>query len=224
MSKYFTISTISSVDGYPQCHRFVNRGLDSTHKMVQLATNRAGITFCLDNRSLVFQNLLKNPKGELLWHFPFTREQFRLKCNIILLSPKAETTIDDAPSSWQDILNKPTFHFSDLQASLKLWKSLTEEERLSHQSICPDTPAEDIAKYNDLDKYECQELEFSANFAIAICVPLEVEYTSFPLPQAVANSRPAKHESLLQPPKKIRKWLHHYQYDEQSWSLTKLNP
>ena len=74
-------------------------------------------------------------------------------------------------------------------------------------------------RFNSPDK-----IEISENFTIILYEPLEVEHSIFPMPQVVADARHTKFESLFQPYKVQRKYVHSFNEEKQVWSICAINP
>jgi PPOX class probable FMN-dependent enzyme len=79
-SRYFSLATVTEA-GYPTNRTVVFRGfLDKSNK-IEVVT---------DIRSEKFIHLSKNPQGEICWYFAKTREQFRIRGKVELITEKYE--------------------------------------------------------------------------------------------------------------------------------------
>jgi len=98
-ARYFQLATVTS-QGKPTNRTVVFRGFGDGSDHLQVVT---------DARSEKVTHIQNNPYGEICWYFPQSREQFRLSCDISLIT--AETS-----------------QFSSLRN--QLWEQLSEKTRL----------------------------------------------------------------------------------------------
>ncbi|WP_373481332.1 Npun_F5749 family FMN-dependent PPOX-type flavoprotein [Geminocystis sp.] len=75
-SRYFSLATISE-DGFPTNRMVVFRGFLDNSNQLKIIT---------DIRSEKFTHLTNNSSSEICWYFAKTREQFRIKGKIILIT------------------------------------------------------------------------------------------------------------------------------------------
>ena len=108
------------------------------------------------------------------------------------------------------------------------WDSLNNEEKLSFEAISPETIKLDAFKEkvkDDLVKFEAQEeILPNDNFSVLFLIPFEVDYTIYPMPQVIANSRKPNFESLYKPQKKTRRFYFFFNFLCLKWLVKELNP
>jgi len=147
--RFVNIAYICSKSGMPESEMI-------KFKNIVTDNNTSYLVFVQDNRTKLYQDLEKNPKAELCWFFPLTREKYRIKSKIIRISKK----------DFAD--NKPEAKFF-LEELKKVWDSLDKEEKKGFAELKPGTKTEeklskahdDINDYNNPDK-----IEISENFAL----------------------------------------------------------
>ncbi len=94
-SRYFSLATVTEA-GYPANRTVVFRGfLDKSNK-IEVVT---------DIRSEKFIHLSKNPQGEICWYFAKTREQFRIRGKVELITEKyeGERLLSQRQKAWEKL-------------------------------------------------------------------------------------------------------------------------
>lgn len=177
-------------------------------KFLQFESNEGKIYICsmLDMRTSLCKPIGKCDKVQLLWYFPLTREKYRLTSKATLLT---SSNHKESPLS-------ATF--------IKTWiESLDIEQKKEFHSLQPETITTEKSELTEIDRFNSPEkLEISENFGLGVFEVGQVEYTSLPLPQVIANSRNVKFESIFQPYKKTKKYLHWKEGEE--WKVLPINP
>lgn len=173
----------------------------------ETSTEQIHLTTVIDKRVSLYRNLKQkeNAKCQLLWYFPLTREKYRFT-----ISPHC--------------IEKESYsQYPQANAFENLWNTLDPETKKDFHSLEPESFTVEKQELTDLDRFNTPEkIEISSNFVWMLFEVLEVEYTSLPMPQVIANSRHVKFESLFQPYKKSKKYLH--KRVEGEWKVSALNP
>ena len=94
-SRYFQLATISE-QGYPTKRTVVLRGFLNETNCIQIVT---------DTRSEKFTHLQNNPQAEICWYFAKTREQFRIRGKIDLVTQDNEQLNKFREEAWQKLSN-----------------------------------------------------------------------------------------------------------------------
>ena len=183
-TNYMVIATIE--DALPAARTLKFRGFEGTC-----------LSFYMDQRSRLFENLNSGGPCELLWQFSISKETYRIACNQISLGSQEQV---DA-----------------------IWETLTKKEKEEYVGPVPDRqldPVED-RKLNDIDSYNPQEItKRSGNFAVVHLHPRKVEYTRQIDKSAIGNTRKT-YESLPQPEQKVVRFLQ-YLNEEGAWETQSL--
>ena len=120
--------------------------------------NKNNFIFIIDKRTDLFHILAKNLCCELGWFFNLSREKYRVKGKIHIISSPTEENIDLFAKTW-DILS-------------------VEEKKSFHQPISNCLTVEKPLLY-DIDKFNSPEkVEISENFGVLEVIPFEGTPTS----------------------------------------------
>lgn len=166
--------------------------------IINWSPTQSGVTTLFDNRSKFALSLSKVSAANLSIYFPLTREKFIIKSQVIMINPKNENQAQSL------LITKYKIEKENILK--KYWNALTEEEKLIYETVDKDSIKKEDT--DDLNKYTAQEKHgVSGNFSVCLFIPLKYEYTVFPMPQVIANTRKMKFESLLKPHKMPRKFL-----------------
>jgi pyridoxamine 5'-phosphate oxidase len=94
-SRYFSLATVSEA-GYPTNRMVVFRGFLDNSNQIKMVT---------DTRSEKFTHLTNNPHGEICWYFAKTREQFRLRGKVELITENYdnEKLFHERKKSWANL-------------------------------------------------------------------------------------------------------------------------
>ena len=92
-SRYFQLATISE-EGFPTNRTVVFRGFLDNSNCLQIVT---------DKRSEKVNHLKHNPQAEICWYFAKTREQFRIRGNIELVTPEHQQLNNIREKAWQKL-------------------------------------------------------------------------------------------------------------------------
>eukprot|EP00744_Colponema_vietnamica_P011641 GILI01016366.1.p1 GENE.GILI01016366.1~~GILI01016366.1.p1 ORF type:complete len:254 (+),score=38.92 GILI01016366.1:79-762(+) len=200
-SRNVSMATVNP-DGTPDCRtlRF--------HTFFPSPGN-SSLVFACDARTQKVVDINHQPVAEVCWYFPLTQEQFRVKGRVSLIGAEQEASSAELK-----------------ELRLQIWRSLPDDIRNSFEGPVPGTPRPDVIRTGDLDKFEPQPISVdnpSENFLLMLLLPSNVDHVQAPPPAVVATNRPHQHESILQPPKRWRRWTHALQEDG-TWRATMLNP
>lgn len=144
-ARYLQLATLG-LDGLPRNRTVVFRGFRQDTNQLQMVT---------DNRSEKYQQILKQPVGEICWYFPKTREQFRLRGELLLVSAK-------------------TTESSSNQARCLAWQQLSDAARIQFAWPSPKQPlTKDKNAFKPL--YIDQEIPLT-NFCLVLLNPVEVDH------------------------------------------------
>lgn len=115
--------------------------------------NKNNFIFTLDKRTDLFQILVKNENCELGWFFNLSREKYRIKGKIKIVSSITEENLD---------------------FFVKTWDSLNVEEKKSFQQPIPNCPTVEKPLRYDIDKFNSPDkVEISDNFCVLEVIPFE---------------------------------------------------
>lgn len=92
-ARYFQLATIA-LDGYPANRTVVFRGFLGETNQIKIIT---------DSRSQKANQLKDHPQGEICWYFPKSREQFRFRGNLTLVTDNNLQLQPARQQMWQDI-------------------------------------------------------------------------------------------------------------------------
>lgn len=151
------------------------------------------LEFHLDTRSDVAHDLRTDPRCEIIWHFPLTRETFRLR--------------------------QPEVAFvADSEALIRRWRTLTKPLKERYWSLAPDT----YKSAGEAEQFTAQEgYEVSAHFSILRVRPTVIHQTIFKAPEVVAESRKKHSDRIPVPERRSKKWEHKLIGD--IWETRELN-
>lgn len=200
-AKKITISIYSNDDVYTE--------IVDINEIIPINEYQSGILCLFDNRTQFALNLAKVDKCKLSIYFPLTREKFIISANSFMINGI-------------DCKEEKMFNINKEEILNKKWEKLTTEEKLQYETVDKDSIKKETI--DDLNKYIAQEkVEVSKNFSIGVFVAMKYEYTVFPMPQVIANTRKMKFESLLKPHKMPNKFLMEYKEEEKEWKSVQLN-
>ncbi len=144
-ARYLQLATLG-LDGFPRNRTVVFRGFREDTNQLQMVT---------DNRSEKYQQILKQPVGEICWYFPKTREQFRLRGQLLLVS---DHTTDSNLS----------------KARCLAWQELSDAARIQFAWPIPKQPlSKDKNAFKPL--YISQDRPLT-NFTLVLLDPIEVDH------------------------------------------------
>ena len=92
-SRYFQLATVSE-KGFPTNRTVVFRGFLDNSNCLKIVT---------DTRSEKFTHLQHNPQAEICWYFAKTREQFRIRGNIELVTQKDQQLNHLREEAWRKL-------------------------------------------------------------------------------------------------------------------------
>ena len=132
--------------------------------------NRMFLVSVIDKRTKFYKNLIQNPKIQLCWFFPLSREKYRIKSDCFFISRQDYT--QSKPVNDETI--------KGISAKLlvnefkQIWdQELSKEERKEYTEAEPGTETI-LKKHDDLNDFNTPEIfGISANFAIILCEPYE---------------------------------------------------
>lgn len=170
----------------------------------------------MDKRARFAQLLVDSPLVELLVYYPLSKEKYKLKSTLgYITSDKVQLPVEYAgdPARLRQVYQE-------------FWQArVGKEEKKSYQEPHPDMVTVEKNKSSDLDKYNAlDKSEISHNFMLLLFFPVQVEHTIYAPPQVIADSRKIKFESVMQPYKKNKKYIHTYNKPQKAWSVQALNP
>ena len=171
----------------------------------------------IDQRTKTYNILKENLSNllEICWFFPLSREKFKLKVKISLL--KNDVYLSNSKN--------PIDSSKQLDILKIIWDKLDKEEKKEFHKKSPDSKTIEKEQLTDIDRFNCPEkTEISENLVIILYEPLEVEHSIFPMPQVVADGRHTKFESLFQPYKVQKKYVHVYNEEKKIWEIFPVNP
>lgn len=137
-ARYFQLATIDS-HGYPANRTVVFRGFLGETNQIKIIT---------DFRSQKASQIRDHPQGEICWYFPKSREQFRFRGSLTLVT--ANYASDQAVNSSAEELNLQTArqqlwrHISEPARSQFLWDNpgeLLRNNELTNEAILPNFAA-----------------------------------------------------------------------------------
>lgn len=143
-ARYFQLATIAS-DGYPANRTVVFRGFLGETNQIKIIT---------DSRSQKARQIQNHPQGEICWYFPKSREQFRFRGNLILITADDLQFQSERKQMWQDISPSARSQF--------LWAS-------------PGQPREMINEDMAIG-YKLDPNDLAANFCLLLFNPLQVDH------------------------------------------------
>ncbi len=122
---------------------------------------------------------------------------------------------------------------ADNSKVLAIWKLHSDEEQLRFKAPISGLPKAQLSS-DALQQYEPQVIEehqIPSNFTVVTFTPIEVDHLLVAPPSVVADSRrkPQQYESLTQPFKKDRRFIHVLNNASDSdttkqWTTTEVNP
>ncbi|TVQ46768.1 MAG: pyridoxamine 5'-phosphate oxidase [Gloeocapsa sp. DLM2.Bin57] len=103
-ARYLQLATLG-LDGLPRNRTVVFRGFREETNQLQMVT---------DSRSEKYQQILQQPWGEICWYFPKTREQFRLRGQLLIVSvDNTDSNLSTARSlAWQQLSDAARIQFA----------------------------------------------------------------------------------------------------------------
>ncbi|OJW22164.1 MAG: hypothetical protein BGO49_19210 [Planctomycetales bacterium 71-10] len=132
-------------DGRPAIRTVVFRGfLDDPRKLA----------FATDSRSAKRAEIEANPRGEICWYFPETREQFRVSGMLALIGPGS---------------TDPALR----QARADLWAELGDEVRAGFTWPAPREPRDAASRFSDVPPAPSSPVE---NFLLLTLTATEVDH------------------------------------------------
>ena len=137
--RYFQIATVSA-GGNPSNRTVVFRGF---------AEDSNGILISTDARSSKMADLKNNYIASLCWYFESTREQFRLVCDVGIISDTDHPIVESQ------------------------WKDHSEASRKMFYQPAPGSEYSELSDERDMNLNHPAE-----HFAIVVCKPKEVDYLS----------------------------------------------
>ncbi len=143
-ARYFQLATIDS-HGYPANRTVVFRGFLGETNQIKIIT---------DFRSQKASQIRDHPQGEICWYFPKSREQFRFRGSLTLVT--ANYASDQAVNSSAEELTLQT-------ARQRLWRDISEPAR---SQFLWDNPGE-LLRNNELTNEAANEVIFP-NFAAPV--------------------------------------------------------
>ncbi len=143
-ARYFQLATIAS-DGYPANRTVVFRGFLGETNQIKIIT---------DSRSQKAHQVQDHPQGEICWYFPKSREQFRFRGELTLITADHQELQLERKQMWLDI--------SPAARSQFFWASPGEPREITKEDATLDSNTDP----NDL----------AANFCLLLFNPLQVDH------------------------------------------------
>lgn len=156
-ARYFQLATIAS-DGYPANRTVVFRGFLRETNQIKIIT---------DSRSQKAHQIQNHPQGEICWYFPKSREQFRFRGNLTLITADHPKFQPERKQIWQDI--------SPAARSQFFWTTLEEPREIINQATNQSTNQVAIAP-SEAKQSETEQQEPSANFCLLLFDPFHVDH------------------------------------------------
>ena len=148
-ARYFQLATIAN-DGYPANRTVVFRGFLEETNQIKIIT---------DSRSQKAQQIQDHPQGEICWYFPKSREQFRFRGDLILVTADNLSLQSARKQMWQDISPSARSQF--------LWPAPGQpQEIIDQDAIDQDAIIESKSDPNNV----------AANFCLLLFNPLQVDH------------------------------------------------
>jgi pyridoxamine 5'-phosphate oxidase len=172
-ARYFQLATIAG-DGYPANRTVVFRGFLGETNQIKIIT---------DSRSQKAHQVQDHPQGEICWYFPKSREQFRFRGNLILVTGDDLQLQLERRQMWQDI--------SPAARSQFFWASPGEPPEMIDQVT---DQANQVTDQVEIEQLETERLEIepldedatrgsntdpndiAANFCLLLFNPLQVDH------------------------------------------------
>lgn len=143
-SRYFSLATVSEA-GYPTNRMVVFRGFLDNSNQIKIVT---------DIRSEKFTHLTNNPHGEICWYFAKTREQFRLRGKVELITENYE--------------DEKLFHERE-----KAWKKLSQAGK---EQFYWKNPGELLTEKSEIITDNVDEEKPVSNFCLLLLNPEKVDH------------------------------------------------
>ena len=249
-ARYAQLATIG-LDGSPAVRTIHVRAIEEVPSSHDGQHTRGAIKFSTDSRSAKMQEFAaaasaaKGDAGavaELVWFFPVTREQFRLKCNVQCIVSEGENTAAPAAADATAAASSAAAPAAPLPASLlrsspadlalhsAFWRAHSQESRLLFELAPPGTPKR-RTKEGDLDRYAPQEVSDNPgrHFVTVLLLPFKADYLKLPRPSEdtrgqIQRVQHHQHESLAQPNRGQSRWMHTRDPQTGAWTAVELNP
>jgi PPOX class probable FMN-dependent enzyme len=100
-SRYFQLATVTP-EGKPANRTVVFRGFRDNTNQLQIVT---------DARSEKISDLKQQPQAEICWYFTKSREQFRLRGNVQLITPQTESLSSLRQTLWEQLSDNARLQF-----------------------------------------------------------------------------------------------------------------
>ncbi len=166
-ARYFQLATIAS-DGYPANRTVVFRGFLRETNQIKIIT---------DSRSQKVHQIQNHPQGEICWYFPKSREQFRFRGNLTLITADHQKFQLERKQMWQDISSAARSQF--------FWTTPEEPREIINQATTPSTN-QVVIEQLEATQLEATQLEAiqsetelqepSANFCLLLFDPFHVDH------------------------------------------------
>lgn len=121
------------------------------------AENNNAILAITDIRSEKYTQLIASPHVQICWYFTETREQFRISCEVNLLTIKHKDK--QRVALWSMLSNSAKKQFS-WPAPMQLVSAASHEQNVT----------------SDIETFDANNTEPHENFVVLIFTPLEVDY------------------------------------------------
>ncbi len=141
-ARYFQLATIDS-HGYPANRTVVFRGFLGETNQIKIITDR---------RSQKSSQIQDHPQGEICWYFPKSREQFRFRGSLTLVT--ANYASDQAVNSSVEELALQT-------ARQQLWRDISEPARSQFLWDNPGELLREEISDQEIDRQEIDQQEVS---------------------------------------------------------------
>lgn len=155
-ARYFQLATIAS-DGYPANRTVVFRGFLAETNQIKIIT---------DSRSQKAHQVKDHPQGEICWYFPKSREQFRFRGNLTLVTGDDLEFQPARQEMWQDISLAARSQF--------FWATPGELRGIVGQGIEQGTI--ELEKEDTILQSNPEVQEPVANFCLLLFDPLQVDH------------------------------------------------
>ncbi len=155
-ARYFQLATIAN-DGYPANRTVVFRGFLAETNQIKIIT---------DSRSQKAHQVKDYPQGEICWYFPKSREQFRFRGNLTLITGDDLEFQLARREMWQDISLAARSQF--------FWATPGELREIVGQGMNQGTI--NLEKEDAILQSNPEVPEPVANFCLLLFDPLQVDH------------------------------------------------
>lgn len=165
-ARYFQLATIAN-DGYPANRTVVFRGFLGETNQIKIIT---------DSRSQKAYQIKDHPQGEICWYFPKSREQFRFRGELTLITADHQELQSERKQMWQDIspAARSQFFGATPGEPREMIDQVTDQvaiEQLETERLEVKPLDEDATIVSSPDP-----IDLAANFCLLLFNPLQVDH------------------------------------------------